>query len=554
MLVEVLGQRGGQALAGLMILGCIAAGLTASQMGMLLLVLALGWAALSATMERDYVSLFRAKVKAGAIETRAGAPALDLRSLETLVAALSSENDDEVLATVELLAEYGRVHVIPSLLLYHPSRAVVLRTLEIMSSSGRQDFVGAARRLLERDDEELRAAATLALAGQMEPEELRRELSKELPTTARAAVLVALLARKLDTDGECAREVDAGCEPGADRATRLAFARAFRLHGGEICIERLPRLSLEADHELQIETARAMRASPSELHVPALLRMLGHRSTRAIAREALVAIGEPALGALARAFEDVTLEQKMRAHLPRSISRFQSEAAANILLDQLAREPDGWVRFKIIRGLGQLREHMRHPVRVVRLLGLARENLQQALGFLGWQHDTQRDQAREPELATVGGQLLSELLRDKSAHATDRAVRLVALMHSADVSHNIRQALASQDQRLRADGVELLIHDAPLDVAQALAAMLEAGQDERRLVRVSDALQQRPTATSYRQRLSAMLANDSASLRAVVMYHMRELGLDEPASRPADSSSSTGEPSGVAHAELGSVP
>src|SRR5436190_8261218 len=38
MLVEVLGQRGGQALAGLAILGCIAAGLTAAQIAMLLLI------------------------------------------------------------------------------------------------------------------------------------------------------------------------------------------------------------------------------------------------------------------------------------------------------------------------------------------------------------------------------------------------------------------------------------------------------------------------------------------------------------------------------------
>jgi HEAT repeat protein len=282
--------------------------------------------------------------------------------------------------------------------------------------------------------------------------------------------------------------------------------------------------------------------------------MLDHHSTRRIAREALVAIGGPALTALSRAFEDATLPQQMRAHLPRSISRFQSTAATDILLERLECEPDGWVRFKIIRGLGQLRDHMRDPARQDRAFGLARKNLQQAVSFLSWQHDTQQDQAREPRLATVGGQLLYELLRDKSAHATDRAVRLVALMHSADASHNIRQALASQDERVRADGIELLIHGVPQDVAQALAAMLERGQDDRHLSLAAHALQLRPTAVNYGQRLSAMLADDSASLRAVVTYHMRELGLDEPASRQTDSLSSTGELSVVKDAGLGSVP
>src|SRR6201999_2005022 len=106
------------------------------------------------TMEPRYLALFRDKIRAGSIETRAEVPALDLRALESLLAALGSDNDDEVLATIDLLIDYDRAHVIPSLLLYHPSRAVVLKALDVLCTSGRSDFTGAARRLLKRDDDE----------------------------------------------------------------------------------------------------------------------------------------------------------------------------------------------------------------------------------------------------------------------------------------------------------------------------------------------------------------------------------------------------------------
>ena len=54
--------------------------------------------------------------------------------------------DTSLAASIDLLAEYDKARVIPSLLLYHPSRAVVLRTLEVLTTSDRRDFAGPARR------------------------------------------------------------------------------------------------------------------------------------------------------------------------------------------------------------------------------------------------------------------------------------------------------------------------------------------------------------------------------------------------------------------------
>lgn len=537
MIVDALGQRGGQALASLLILLSAAVGLPAWATGLVICALSIGWLVLASTMEWQYLALFRAKIKAGAVETRAEVPELDLHALESLVAALGSTSDDEVLASIDLLAEYDKSRVIPSLLLYHPSRAVVLRTLEVLMNSDRRDFVGPARRLLDRDDDEIRAAAMLALAHQLPKDELRRELSQPLPIAARAAVLVALVAQDLDDDGSATREIERGCTPQAPLETRLAFARAFRIRHDAHAVPHLIELAREAPPELARETACAMRASPDPAFIPSLLGMLAVGRARNMARDALVAIGPEALTALRDASSDLGLSRRIRAHFPRSISRFDSLAATELLLERLDLEPDGWVRFKIIRGLGQLRRHIQPREHARRLFEHARRPLRRAVHFMAFRIATEREQAHSDWAKTKGAELLLAALHDKEQHAIDRAVRLVGLLHKADVIHNIRQALAGQSFRLRAESLELLVHRVPSDIAQALLSLLDDTQNEaRRLERAATALNYPVPTASYEERLAMLLEDDSEAVRTVAAYHIGELrlhALHDPFSKAA---------------------
>lgn len=526
MIVDALGQRGGQALASALILLAVLLAWPGWVLGLLVTALAVIWLALSTDMERHYLALFRAKIKAGAIDTRAEVPELDLYALEALISSLGSESDDEVLASIDLLVAYERVNVIPSLLLYHPSRAVVLRTLDVLTSSKRRDFAGPARRLLASDDDEIRASAMLALTGQLAAEDLQRELASELPIAARAAILVAVLAQGLDHDGACTREIDAGCAPDAALATRLAFARALRLQRNPSGTSRLVALSEQAAPELLREVAHAMSLMPDPAFVPVLLKMLDSRVARPAARDALAAIGQPALRALSKAAADSRLPRRLRAHLPRSISRFDSARAADILLDRLDHESDGWVRFKIIRGLGHLRRHLKTRARAKRVFEHARKNLRRAVHFMNYRIATEDDHAREPLAASSGRELLLLALQEKEQHAIDRAVRLVGLLHKADVIHNIRQTLSGENQRLRAEGLELLVHRVPTDLARALVTLFDfAHGDETRLTHAAEALDMQLESVSYEERLAAMLEDDSEAVRAVAAYHVGELRL-----------------------------
>jgi hypothetical protein len=527
-LVDLIGQRGGQALASIGILTFISAELSVRQMAGIGIVTSLAWLGLAATMEPRYIALFRARVKAGAIETRVEVPALDLRSLESLVAALGSDDDEAVLATIALLEDYDRAHMIPALLLYHPSREIVLRTLEVLERAGRHDFSAAARRLLTREDDEIRAAAMLALAGLMTPAELKAELAKPAPPAVRAAVLVALGSREAATEHgrEAVREVRAACQPDADPRRRLMFARALRLSaGGPLASELLPQLLVSADHELECEVARAMRAAPVMSYVPHLFQMLDSRAARSIARAALVALGEPALLALHAALRDPAMPRRLRAHIPRSISRFGSPAATDMLLDLLEHEEDGWVRFKVVRGLGMLRAHLTSRRRLRRIDDAVRGNLKQAIHFMSFRLDLARGQATDGQLASSSGKLLIAALADKQAHALDRAVRLAGLRHAADVIHNIRQTLAGSDARLRADSSELLVHRAPQDIAQALTTLLAQGDDELRLARAAAGLSESLGRASYVERLERLLDDSSESVRAIAAFHVHELGV-----------------------------
>jgi ATP:ADP antiporter, AAA family len=532
MVVDVLGQRGGQALAAFVILACLAIAAPLWAMLGLVLCACLGWIGLSATMERHYLALFRAKLRARSIETRAQVPELDVRSLESLVAALGSEDDDEVLAAIDLLVEYDRPSAISALLLYHPSRAVVLRALEVLSSSDRHDFDGAARRLLSRDDDEIKAAATLALAGHMGAPELQRELDSATPIAARAALLVALRARALgaddncgEADGNCGEEVELSIAPGADEETRIAFARAFRLRGDQCCVPALARLAEQAGPRLQLEVARAMLAVPHEAHVPSLIAMLANRNVRQVARDALVAIGGPALVALASSAGDPDLLRSVRAHLPRSVARFGSAAATDLLLDWFEHEHDGWVRFKIIRALGLLRPHLLAQARRQRVLAFGRQALVRGLHIMSIRIATEQDRLADARLSTQCGELLVAVLREKEDHAVDRAVRLIGLLHSANDIHNIRQALAQRDRRFRADGVEVLVHKAPQDLARAISVLLDNGRDEARLTRAAEALHESVAPRSYEERLRLLLTDDSVAVRCVAAHHVGELGL-----------------------------
>lgn len=526
-IIDSIGQRGGQALGSVGILGAGLIGLGTEHLAMAIGALAIGWVVLSLTLRGRYLDLFRANLRAGTVETRVEVPQLDLGSLESLMQSLNSERDEEVLATLDVLVDYQRTRLIPALLLYHPSRAVVMRALELFADDERRDFTSVARRLLERDDDEVRAAAMRALSGVLTEEELRRELERDHPPAVRASVLVALVARGLDDDGAARAEIDE-CATSHEPHVHLALARAVRLQGDASLAVVLRELTEDAEPELRRELARGFGALRDVESLPTLIGWLGPRGARHETRDALLALGDVGLEALDAAFDDRSLPRQVRGHLPRTVSRFGSPRAAEILFERLDDEPDGWVRYKMLRGLLSLREQLpRLELDGQRLEQMVRKNLVRAAAMLARRVIVSRAQENDEAYRTRGGELFASALLEKEEQALDRAVRLIALAHPREDLRRITHALRHGSRRLKAESRELLGALTWLSLAPALDALLDDAPDEERLRRSRDALGLEDAPETYEALLREMLGDESQAVRSIVAYHIGELGLTD---------------------------
>jgi ATP:ADP antiporter, AAA family len=519
--IDAAGQRGGQALASLLILTPVAFMPKTPFLVFCLIVLSVLWIATAANLQRNYLDLFRSALREGAIVTRGDLPDLDLGSLEALFSALNSQSDGEVIAAMDLLAEEEKAGLIPALILYHPSKAVVLRAFDLFVASGREDFVPIADRLLAQAEPEVRAAALRARTVVQPDEALLREAARDASPIVSATAVVGLVSSGWLTD-EAQASLDALLASQSPTAG-MALARAISLQPSPAFESALLDLAEAPESEVLTEVARAMGAVKSARFLPALLPMLTQREVRNAARAAFVAHGAAALAFLDEALGDYALPQELRRHLPRTISLFVPEAAA-VLLKRLLPEPDGMVRFKILRGLGRLRTD--HPdVSLDRsiLEKATAETLEATFRLLHWRAAMEDGAERRPERRTPGYALLTTLLRDKEVHAVERLFRLIGLQYRGEDFARIHRGVSSANAKVSAASRELLDNVIKPPLRDALLALIGDAPLAARLQAAAPYYTPRPL--DYDALLATMLEERSESLRSIAAHHIAELGL-----------------------------
>lgn len=520
-LIDGLAKRLGQAITSMGILAAVAVGMPESDIAWVVAALAGAWLTVALLLRREYVALFRANLGRGRIQGGAHLPVLDVTSLETLIRALNSEDDAEVLAALSLLEEEGKLDLVPALILHHPSSDVVLAALQRFEAARRDDVVGVAARLKEHPDWRVRAAALRARAHITGDLSVYSGGSEDAHPGVRATAQVGLALARGDQEAKISGMVCEGCGE-----TRLAVVLALSGHRGALVERHLNELANAPEVEVRVNAAEAMALAPSEAYFPALLEMLAQRSVRGAARQAFVAGGRAALDFLATALSDTNVEHRVRRHVPRTISRFRAEWASPILVDRLLKEQDGMVRYKILRGLGRI--HTDHPSARLdrkRLQEAADQTLRRIAAHLRWQAALEAGAQGHPERATDSGRLLAGQLRDKVNKATERLLRLMALLHPHEDIERSWRGLSSRAATVRASARELLEHalEGPLR-SQVLALVDESSAEEKLAEIDSYAADHLPT---YERALSELLAQRSDSLRSLAAYHVAELGLDD---------------------------
>ncbi len=295
-----------------------------------------------------------------------------------------------------------------------------------------------------------------------------------------------------------------------------------------------------ADAEIMERAASAMASVRDPRFISVLVQRLHIRSGRMAVRDALVDLGEPAQAALERALRDEGTEPAVRLHIPRTLSRFANQRAADFLTEQLAIDPSRLVRYKILRGLGRLVANTTVLVNGAAIWAEMRRNIDEHLGILArWVPLDRHGETRELEC----GKLLIGLLEDKLRQSLERVFRLLQIAYREENIYRAYSSLRSPDPRARSNAREFLdalTSDLGRDEDRETRDLLKIAIDElpahekvRRagaLVRGAPWEDEVPPSGEvghFRESALMLLVRDrDASLAALAAYHALELGLD----------------------------
>ena len=227
---------------------------------------------------------------------------------------------------------------------------------------------------------------------------------------------------------------------------------------------------------------------------------------------------------LSEALADETLPHELRRHVPRSISRFPAADAMPALAGRLLDEPDGMVRYKILRGLGRLAaENPDVPVDPAILAEATRLTLVSVFRLVDWRLTLVRGAAQDPARATPGHELLTTLLRDKEVHAVERLFRFLGLRYRGEDFEKIYRGLRSPNAKVRASSRELLENLLDPSVRAAVLGICDDVPDTERLAHGAPFYTGQ--ALDYEQLLFTLLDQQGETVRCIAAYHVGELGL-----------------------------
>lgn len=520
--LDTLGQRLGQALASVALLACTYFGAPDWLLAVALVLAALIWAGAALELRRYYLDVFRSDLKAGRLGDSVRVRGLDQAALETLLAVLDSGDDAEALAALAVLAKEQKAHLVPGLILYHPSIEVVWTAAELFIETRRLSVLPLLDRLATDPSEERRGAAIVTRAmlksdrRQLEAL-LERETSPEL-----IQLLRFLLLRHGVGDGAVAQEIVAAVkERGSERA-KLWVAAAIALDPSPLHEEVLVELAQAEGPMVRRVMPRLLAQKGTPGAIAALVRGLADEGSRDASIRGLTTLGEPGLEALLAALADDRAPASITWHVPRALTYFPPQRVLPALLAQMESAQDGMVRFRCLRAIERL-VALDSTVTVDRrpVAAEAKRAVARAAWCLSRRAYLRAELTAAPERGTVAQALIGDLLRDKEHHALDRALRALGILQRSGDFTDVRRGLASDDPHLRASAIELLGHVVPSELKGVLLALVLRAPDAERLELMGPDRPAPPA--SYRAALEEIARSGDKNLAELAAYHQAEL-------------------------------
>ena len=531
--VDILGANAAKAAASASILLVVAFDSHGDWIAATIFVLSALWVYAALSIREPYLNVFRESLNEGAIETRIENPELDMASLETLIRALSHPDERHVIAALDLLHEKRRIDLVPNLILYHPSTDVVSRALELLSASGRDDYLPLADRLIEHDDPAIRAAAVRAI-WVVRPD--RNELESLLVadcSCVQASAAIGLIANGWASaeEGDASTALWRAARQDDVRARR-SVAHGVSLRPLEDFRELLLALHRDQDTDIRRIVMNAMCVSGDAVFTPTMVDLLDDRDIREEVRRSLRERGQEALDALEARLSDGEVPVAIARHIPRTISTFGNAEAVKILQRHLDREGSGMVRFKILLGLYAILA--RSPgleIDTAPVISAIEKSLERGLKLLHWEAELSRAFKEDPTRMTSASTLLLEFLEDKRHLAAERLFRLLYLLKPDENFRRIWGGLQARDVRTRDHSQELLDNLLPPSMGAAVLALVEHGSPAQLLASAGSGFAKRKL--TYEVLLFEISTDKSTALRGFATYHSAEIlaGSSDPAQR-----------------------
>ena len=392
--------------------------------------LCLSWATVAFGLRGPYLDVFRRALASGKLQFGNEVTEIDVNAAEALVEAMASPDPAQVIAALDVLEQRHRAKLIPALILYHDAEPVLLRALEIFAGSAREDWLPLGERLLGSPRESVRVAAVRALAKHGVASALSRA-SEDQSSTVQAYAAFHLALREDEEDLSLhPRLAVMVVAPGpfGDAARRVLLRAIADARATPLLLAIARSRTLDPGAETIALLANAMGAIKDPRFVPYLVSRLGKRPGREAVRQALAAMSEVAQSALEAALVDTATERRVRAHIPRTLADLGNQRACDFLVLRLEDEPDGLVRYKVLRGLGHLVASFDVKADRTRVDGAARRNLVEHLRITALRVALE-SKASGGEAFPRCEPILLGLLRDKQGQSLERAFRLLKIAH-----------------------------------------------------------------------------------------------------------------------------
>jgi AAA family ATP:ADP antiporter len=475
--IDVFVQRAAEGIAGVILLPVLFGLVSIGHVTAASVVLCLVWLRVTMVAQERYISAFRDSLRS-VPDIDAGVDLGNAATLSAVLENMGSTDPRRCRHAISILADNGRVGLIPPVMALHPDASVRAAALEALAVSERDDLTSYIGRSAMDDDPAVRSAALKALAilgGEHSIAFAERGLEDPEPK-ARAAAAAALLGAGAGELSDRASNLLSTMAEDRRVSIRVAVAEGLG-HVGDPLGTDLLMMLLYDPHRAVVRAAisgvrrRMERWEVNPLYLPRLIAVMGDRRIRKEARGALIAAGEGAIPALELFMSSEDEDIRVRRAVPRTLARIGSVAAADALSHHM-EVGDLWLRSEVFSGLSYLR-------RRAGITNVSRGRIAQALEVEAREY---RQLRRHLDVLTADGALsfspLADMLRSRLLSVADNAFLLMELvLRPADI-HAARRGIRSGSPDQRAKAVEFLENALEGRIRRAVMSLVTVAEAE----------------------------------------------------------------------------